>query len=127
MTEASRATEYVGIYDADGGVRGELAYVVGHLIGTMHCALCDVTHSPIRRKPEWDAMVARLGVPFRLVHRNQMPPDIGAMAAGHRLAIVIARVDGEWVEALSSRDLEVVAGDIAGFEAALRERIGPAT
>ncbi|WP_062210537.1 hypothetical protein [Demequina oxidasica] len=126
MNETTRASEYVGIYDADGGVRGELTYVVGHLIGTKHCALCDITHSPIRRKPEWKAMVARLGVPFRLLHRNEMPPDVAAAASGRELALVLAKVDGTWVEALTSRDLDAVYGDIPALEAALRARIGPA-
>ncbi|WP_061963158.1 hypothetical protein [Demequina aurantiaca] len=126
MNETQRASEYVGIYDADGGVRGELTYVVGHLIGTKHCALCDITHSPIRRKPEWKAMVARLGVPFRLLHRNEMPADIAAAVAGRELAIVLAKVDGRWVEALSSQQLEAVHGDVPALEAALRASVSPA-
>ena len=34
----------VAVYHADGGVRGELSYVLGRLLGTAHCALCDITH-----------------------------------------------------------------------------------
>lgn len=41
---------YTGIYNADGGLVGEVRYVVGHLLGTAECALCDITHSPVRRK-----------------------------------------------------------------------------
>ena len=46
------------MYAADGGVLGEVAYVVGHLLGRTECALCDVTHRSVRRKPEWDAMTS---------------------------------------------------------------------
>jgi hypothetical protein len=63
--------ELVGVYAADGGLVGEVAYVVGHLLGRTECALCDVTHGTLRRKPDWDAMTARLPVPLRLVHRNE--------------------------------------------------------
>ena len=33
-----------GVYHADGGIIGELAYVWGKIRGTAHCALCDITH-----------------------------------------------------------------------------------
>src|ERR687897_376858 len=52
--------EVVGVYAADGGILGEVAYVVGHLLGRTECGLCDVTHGAVRRKPEWDDMAARL-------------------------------------------------------------------
>ena len=125
MTEGDGATEYVGVYDADGGVRGELTYMVGHLIGAVHCGLCDITHSPVRRKPAWDAMVARLGVPFRLLHRGEMPPDVAAAVADRDLAIVLAKVGSTWVVALSDRDLDEVNGDVAQLDTALRKSIGP--
>ena len=44
--------ELVGVYAADGGLVGEVAYVVGHLLGRTECALCDVTHETLRRKPD---------------------------------------------------------------------------
>ena len=40
----------IGVYDADGGLRGELAYVLGHLAGRAECALCDITHSAVRKE-----------------------------------------------------------------------------
>jgi len=57
------ATELIGVYDADGGLRGELSCVFGHQPGRRQCGLCDITHSPVRRKAAWDAMVAGLSVP----------------------------------------------------------------
>ena len=46
--------EIVGVYHADGGVMGELRYILGKARGTAHCALCDITHSTVRRKAAWD-------------------------------------------------------------------------
>ena len=34
-----------GIYNADDGIMGELAYVWGKIRGTAHCALCDESNS----------------------------------------------------------------------------------
>ena len=71
--------EFVGVYNADGGVRGEVRYVVGHLLGRAECALCDITHSPVRRKKQWDRFVVDRGVPWRLLHLNEMPADVAAL------------------------------------------------
>ena len=53
-------SELVGVYDANGGLLGEAAYVWGRLRGTTHCGLCDITHATVRRKAEWDRMAAGL-------------------------------------------------------------------
>ncbi|RXZ44098.1 hypothetical protein [Agromyces binzhouensis] len=109
--------EYLGIYDADGGVRGDLAYIVGHLLGTRECALCDITHT-WRRKPEWDAMVLRVGVPFTLRHRNEVT-DAGASAAlaDAGLPVVLGRdTAGTWHPVLRRADLERAQGSVEEFE-----------
>ncbi len=109
----------VGVYHADGGVRGELTYVLGRLLGTAHCALCDITHARIRRKPAWDAMVGRLGVPVDLVHRNEVPADVAAlvMTAGTPL-VAARRRDGSVDLLLGPGDLEL-DGSISRVEQAL--------
>ena len=62
-----------GVYHANGGLVGELTYVIGKLRGTAHCGLCDITHS-VRMKPEWKTLEASLDIPFKLVHLNEQPP-----------------------------------------------------
>ena len=34
-----------GVYHADGGLLGELRYVMGVAFRGEHCSLCDITHS----------------------------------------------------------------------------------
>ena len=68
----SEIAQLIGVYDANGGVRGEAAYVIGKMLGRRHCALCDITHSPLRRKPAWDAFVGELGLLVRLAHLNEL-------------------------------------------------------
>lgn len=111
-----RPTRLVGVYHADGGLRGEAAYVIGHLLGRAHCALCDITHSPVRRKPAWDAMAARLGVPIDLVHLNER--DQRVAAASRETPCVLAEVDGEYRVLLGPADLDALGGDVQAFEAA---------
>lgn len=115
-----RIDELVGVYDADGGWRGEASYVVGHMLGTRSCALCDVTHSAVRRKPEWDAMVRALGVPFALLHRNEMPADVIAAVGEHQLPLVLARVGESLKMLVPAADLALANGSVPEFETLAR-------
>lgn len=67
--------KFVGIYNADGTLLGEIAYVVRKYTGRGHCELCDITHGTVRRKPEWDAACANAGLDIALLHRNEADPD----------------------------------------------------
>lgn len=109
----------VGVYDADGGLVGEARYVIGHLLGRTHCALCDITHSPLRRKPAWDAMVARLGIPVRLLHRNETSPAEQAACAGGLPCVLVEWSTGGVEVLLAPGDLEL-GGSVEAFERAVR-------
>jgi hypothetical protein len=121
--ELDNVVELIGIYHADGGLVGEAVYVIGHLLGRTHCALCDITHSPFRRKPAWDAMVSRLDVPFRLLHRNEVDSDIQQLLHQHETPVVLARTGAHQLEILLGPvDLEV-AGSVDEFEERLRQAL----
>ena len=111
---------YTGVYNADGGIIGEVRYVIGHLLGTAECALCDITHSPVRRKPAWDRMVARLGVPVIVLHRNELDADLLAATATASLPAVFAHhADGTITVALSAQQLDGMGGSVTRFENAI--------
>lgn len=116
-------SELVGVYDADGGLLGEAAYVWGKVRGTRHCGLCDITHSTVRRKGEWDRMVARLTVPVRLLHLNELDDDLRAAVASTRAPVVLAREAGTWRELVGVAELDEMAGSVEAFEAAVRRRL----
>lgn len=113
--------EVVGVYHANGSLRGELAYAVGKLLGTAHCALCDITHSVVRRKPAWDAMVTRLGVPVTLLHLDELPGEVAATCEQSGTPVVLARLDdGRLEPLLDAAALDGFDGSVAAFERAVR-------
>lgn len=114
----------IGVYDADGGLRGEIAYIAGKLAGR-HCTLCDITHSPVRRRREWDAYVATLPVPFDVVHRNERTPEVTAATAGREACVVAQCDDGQVVMLLGSDDL-ARARDVSGLARALPSAVASA-
>ena len=109
----------VGVYHADGGLRGELAYLIGKVRGTAECALCDVTHHAAGRKREWRALTGQLNVPFDLVHLNERTPEVRAASDG-RTPCVLARTDGGLVTLLGPAELTALDGSVARFAARLR-------
>lgn len=111
-----------GVYHADGGLSGELAYVVGRLRGTAHCALCDVTHGVLRAKPAWRSCASSLPVPIELVHRNERSPEVEAFT-GARTPAVVAHTGLGLVEVLGPDDLDALGGEVEAFRAALEARL----
>ncbi len=121
MTEVTRI---IGIYHADGGPIGEARYVLGKLLGRAHCSLCDITHSPVRRKPEWDAMIGRLGIHVQLLHRNELAADAARVTASTGTPVVLGQTaSGGLAVLLDAEELEGMHGSIADFEAALRRAL----
>lgn len=120
----ARITELYGIYNADGGLVGEARYVVGHLLGLTSCSLCDITHSPIRRKPEWDAMVATLDIPLTVLHRNELAPDLSDWVSSITLPAVVGKTNtGDFVLVLDAERLEQPSGSVSAFQALLVEAL----
>ena len=119
-TSGATLTELIGVYHADGGPVGEARYILGKILGTAHCALCYVTHSPVRRKPQWDAMVTRLGTPVTLLHLNEQPPDVAAATRDAGTPVVLARLDdGSLHVALTPAELDQMGGSVSDFESAV--------
>jgi len=106
------------VYNARGGVVGELAYAVGRRRGTAHCALCDVTHGRIRQKPAWRDLRRSLTVPLDAYHLNDRPPELAALGGG-AAPLVAAHAGGETTLVLGPAELEPLGGDVAAFAAAL--------
>jgi hypothetical protein len=116
-------TEIVGVYDADGGLLGEAAYVWGKVRGTRHCGLCDITHATVRRKAEWDRMAATLPVQVRLLHLNELDDELAAAVAATRSPVVLARDGGAWRELVGAQELDDMDGSVSAFEVAVRRRL----
>ena len=111
-------SEIFFVYDADGSIVGEVRYWVGTLFGAEHCSLCDVTHTRWGRRKEFVECADRLGVPIAYLHRDDVPADISAVAPGW--PCVVGRAGDEMVVLLDPDELAGLAGDVDGFEAALR-------
>jgi len=104
VTESATFEEFVGIYDADSTIWGEVSYWVGARLGRRHCSLCDVTHGTFRRKPEWVRCSRSLPVPFVTFHRNDAPRAALTAARGS-FPVVLGRVGDEFSVVLNDAQI----------------------
>ena len=102
-----RPIELIGVYAADGGVLGELRYVLGKARGTAHCALCDITHGLARRKSSWDRACEDFDIPIRLVHLNERSSAETAACTLGTPTILARWADGGITAIMGPDDLEV--------------------
>jgi hypothetical protein len=104
-----RIDEFIGIYDADSTLRGELSYWIGARLGRTHCSLCDITHGVFTKKREWRQCSSQMSIPFRAYHRNDAPQDALDVADGS-FPIVLARRNDSVAVVLTNAQLDAFKG-----------------
>ena len=104
---------FVGIYNADGTILGEISYVAKKLAGRGSCALCDITHGWTGRRRDFDATCSTAGIEWTLLHRDEV--DAEQLAAAGDLPAVIARNGEGWTKVLGPQELDTCSGDPAAL------------
>jgi hypothetical protein len=115
----------VGVYDAEGTLRGELAYFVGARLGRAHCALCDITHGLLRERADWRGCRDGLAVPFATFHRDDQPVEVRDAVAG-LAPVVVAETDQGVVLLLGPDALDACAASPERLVAAIEDAVGEA-
>ena len=112
-------TEFIGIYDADSTIVGEISYWVGARLGRTHCSLCELTHGVFTKKKEWKECSTALSVPFRTYHRNDAPVDV--LEVVDSFPVVLVRRGTSLSVMLDAAELARFHGDTSVFVARLSE------
>ena len=117
----------IGVYKADGGLIGELSYFFGHLIGVRQCSLCDITHSPFKKKGEFKRLESSLSrefdLDFRLVHMNERTDKELSASAGREPCVLLSHEDGSISMFLDFQELKAADGSVKSFEKLIRNRL----
>ena len=116
------STELIGVYNADGGLVGELSYIVGRTFQGKHCELCDITHSPFRRKKSWGEFVGGLGYPFESFHLNELSAELRSFV-GDQAPVVVVRQHGELSVLLTGAEMATCKGDVTRFAQLIGRRL----
>jgi hypothetical protein len=119
MTDRHTIQSLTGVYHADGGERGELAYVFGRSAAPRTARSATSPTEAYAATPQWSNLVCELDVPFDLVHLNERTPEVAA-ASEDRTPCVLAHTETGVVRLLGPDDLDPVEGDVTKFADALR-------
>lgn len=125
MSESGKTL--IGVYKADGGIIGELSYFFGHLIGVKNCSLCDITHSPVKKKNAFKAFEKRLreerNIGIRLVHMNERTEAELAASKGREPCVLLQYEDGSISMFLDYVELKTSKGSVNSFERLVESRL----
>ena len=125
MTEI-RAT-LVGIYKADGGVIGELSYFFGHLIGVRSCSLCDISHSPVKKKAAFKRLEQELlkdqGIAVKMIHLNERNERELKASIGREPCMLLEYPDHSISMFLDAVDLKALSGNVASLRRLILSRL----
>jgi hypothetical protein len=117
----------IGVYNADGGLRGELAYVFGHLIGTRSCSLCDISHSPIKKKASFKELeqhlLAEHGIVVRMIHLNERNEREKKASEGREPCMLLEYPDESISMFLDSTDLKALSGRVGSLKKLILSRL----
>lgn len=125
MSEARKTL--IGVYKADGGLLGEVSYFFGHLVGVRSCSLCDITHSPIKKKNAFKQFEQRLlkkrNIAIRLVHMNQRTEAEFEASKGREPCVLLQYEDGSISMFLDYVELKTSKGSVQSFEKLVESRL----
>ena len=125
MTEL-RAT-LIGVYKADGGIIGELSYFFGHLVGARSCSLCDISHSPIKKKSSFKALerelLANHGFAIKMLHMNKRNQRELKASEGREPCMLLEYPDGSISMFLDAVDLKALSGNVGSLKKLILSRL----
>ena len=117
----------IGVYNADGGIVGELTYFFGHLIGVRSCTLCDISHSPIMKKASFKALERHLleehGILVRMIHLNERNEREQKASEGRVPCMLLEYPDQSISMFLDSTDLTALSGNVASLKKLILSRL----
>ncbi len=118
----SAVTRLILVFDADAGLRAMLADVVKKVSGREDCALCEITYGPLGKRKAWQACEARLGMPVRELHRDELPAAWG-LDRGQLPCVLFQEGEAKPAMLLTKGDLAACAGRSDELERQLREAL----
>ncbi len=117
----------IGIYKADGGIRGELSYFFGHLVGIRSCSLCSISHSPIKKKSSFRALelhlLAEHKIAVRMLHMNERNEREHKASQGREPCILLEYPDESISMFIDSAELSTISGNVSSLKKLISSRL----
>ena len=113
-------TKLIGIYDANGGIFGEIKYFASKIFTSKHCSLCDITHG--KMKNEWEKCERHLPISIDFIHLNERNKAMQKYTNG-ATPCVIGKTATGYVTIISKKELSECDGNVKKFETLIRQKL----
>jgi hypothetical protein len=117
----------IDVYNAEGGIVGELSYVLGHLIGIRSCSLCGISHSPIKKKAAFKELEQHLfeehGIMVRMIHLNERNEREQRASEGSEPCMLLEYPDKSISMFLDSTVLKALSGSVSSLKKLITSRL----
>ena len=113
-------TKLIGIYDADGGIFGEIKYFAGKFFSNKHCSLCDITHG--NSKEEWAKCERRLPITIDFIHLNERNSAIEKYTRDVTPCVIGKTATG-YVTVITKNEMIECDGDANKFEKLINQKL----
>ena len=113
-------TKLIGIYDADGGIFGEMKYFASKVFTNKHCSLCDITHGKSRN--EWEKCEKQLPLSIDFVHLNERNEAMKKYT-DEATPCVIGKTAAGYITIISKKELKECNGNVKKFELLINQKL----
>ena len=105
----------IGIYNAEGTLRGELLYLFNKLRGQGRCTLCEITHGwqPLGKKI-WRSSLAKTALKIEMLHSDELSHE-QRLATDQLPAFLVEQPEGQWRVLMSTAQIGQFIDDPAGL------------
>ena len=107
------------VWNAESGAATAFLDLLKKLLHVGDCALCDLTHRGASQNPEWSKCWQAVGVPVKLLHRDDLDAPLREASLG-RFPCVVAHTNSEIVLLLGPEDVERCGGSVEALREAVR-------
>jgi hypothetical protein len=114
--------EVIGVYHANGGLFGEIAYVFGKVFGKTECALCDLTHRVVSEKGNVQSWRRGLSYPLTFKHLNELSAQMSACVANESPCVVLQH-GGDMSILIDRHELRAMNGDEQSLMRCIESRV----
>lgn len=118
--------EVIGVYHANGGLLGEISYVLGKVFGQTECALCVLTHTFISEKSSLKTW--RCELPYRLSfkHLNELSSQMASCVV-HQSPCVVLEYESKLSILIDAESLRSMNGDEHALMRCIESRVASFT
>tara|TARA_Y100001970_G_C13944766_1_gene705043 strand:- start:113 stop:496 length:384 start_codon:yes stop_codon:yes gene_type:complete len=110
------------IYNADGSLTGELAYLFKKYLYGFKCSMCEITYNRFTTKKDWKKKISQLDISLKTVHLDEQPDDLSKFSQNKAPCVVGKNQDG-FKLIFTNSDLKMINGDVDLFFEVLKNKI----